>query len=309
MKKAKLYVLTGFLGSGKTTFLLRMLHNFEGKKVGVIQNDLGKVNIDGALVQKDGLELVEISQGSIYCSCRKLDFVKALAELATRGLDYVLVESSGIGDPSNMEELLRAVDVLQPDAYDFAGLLCLVDAANFLSDRDSREEVGRQVRHAHAVVLNKTDLVEPEEQAAVMAALRALNPVCPIFPAAFGEVDMAFLKQDLKQYQYVEGEESLNSSETKPKTLVLRTAGPVAQGELDGFLRAVLPRCWRMKGFLPLDTGWHQVDVVGSHIDYKPCPAQPEGELVIISKIGPAVIRPLVEEWKAHVAAEMTLKN
>lgn len=309
MEKIKLYVLTGFLGAGKTTFLMRMLQNFEGKKIGVIQNDLGKVNIDGQLVQKDGLELMEISQGSIYCSCRKLDFVKALAELATRRLDCVLVESSGIGDPSNIEELLRAVDVLQPDAYDFAGLLCLVDAANFLSDRESREEVGRQVRHAHVVVLNKTDLVEPEEQGMVMAALRELNPVCPIFPTAFGQMDMSFLEEDLRRYQYVEGEESLNSAETKPKTLVLKTAGPVAQAELDIFLKAVLPQCWRMKGFLPLDTGWRQVDVVGSHIDYKPCSARTEGELVIISRIGPAVIRALMEQWKAHVSADMTLKN
>ena len=124
MEQTKLFVLTGFLGAGKTTFLKRILHDLEGTKVGVIQNDLGKVNIDGELIEKDGLELREISQGSIYCSCRKLDFVKALAELAQRGLDYVLVESSGIGDPSNVEELLQAVEVLQPGAYRFAGLIC-----------------------------------------------------------------------------------------------------------------------------------------------------------------------------------------
>ena len=96
MEQTKLFVLTGFLGAGKTTFLKRILHDLEGTKVGVIQNDLGKVNIDGELIEKDGLELREISQGSIYCSCRKLDFVKALAELAQRGLDYVLVETSSI---------------------------------------------------------------------------------------------------------------------------------------------------------------------------------------------------------------------
>ena len=104
MEHTKLFVLTGFLGAGKTTFLKRILCNWEGKKIGVIQNDLGKVNIDGELIEKDGLELREISQGSIYCSCRKLDFVKALAELAQRELQYVLVESSGIGDPSNVEK-------------------------------------------------------------------------------------------------------------------------------------------------------------------------------------------------------------
>lgn len=309
MKQTKLFVLTGFLGAGKTTLLLKMLKNFQGKKIGVIQNDLGKVNIDGAQVQKDGLELVEISQGSIYCACRKLDFVKALAELAQKDLDCVLVESSGIGDPSNVEELLQGVEVLQPGVYQFAGLLCLVDAANFLSDLQNREEVARQVRHAHVVVLNKTDLVEPEEQERVMAELRKLNPVCPIYPSAFGELDLSFLEEDLKQYQYVDGEESLNSSETKPKTLVLRPAGPVKRAELDAFLRQLLPQCWRMKGFLLLENGWNQVDVVGSHIDYKPSPDRESAELVIISKIGPAIIRPIVDTWKQCVSTEMTLKN
>ena len=298
MAQTKLFVLTGFLGAGKTTFLKRILHNLEGKKVGVIQNDLGKVNIDGELIEKDGLELREISQGSIYCSCRKLDFVKALAELAQRNLDYVLVESSGIGDPSNVEELLQAVEVLAPDVYVFSGLICLVDVANFLADLESREELSRQVRHANMILLNKTDLVEPQEQEKVLETLRELNPVSPICAAAFGEVD-----------QYVGNEASLNSSESKPKTLVLRTAGPVKKAEVDAFLRQLAPQCWRMKGFLPLDTGWSQVDVVGKYIDYKPCPAREQGELVIISRIGPAVIRPIMDAWKELVTAEMTLRN
>ena len=309
MEHIKLFVLTGFLGAGKTTFLKRILCNWEGKKIGVIQNDLGKVNIDGELIEKDGLELREISQGSIYCSCRKLDFVKALAELAQRDLQYVLVESSGIGDPSNVEELLQAVEVLQPDVYRFAGLICLVDAANFLADLADRDELARQVRHAHLILLNKTDLVEPAEQERVLAALRELNPVSPIYAAAFGEIDMAFLEEDLSRYRYAAGEPSLNSSESKPKTLVLRTAGPVQQAELDAFLRELAPQCWRMKGFLPLDTGWRQVDVVGQYIDYKPCLPREQGELVIISRIGPAVIRPIIDTWKRLVAAEMTLKN
>ena len=238
-----------------------------------------------------------------------LDMITTTFELAQRDLDYVLVESSGIGDPSNVEELLQAVEVLQPDVYQFAGLICLVDAANFLADSESREELARQVRHAHVIILNKTDLVEPAEQERVLAAFRELNPISPIYAAAFGQIDMAFLEEDLRKYQYVGGEPSLNSSESKPKTLVLRTAGPVKQRELHEFLSRLAPQCWRMKGFLPLDTGWNQVDVVGKYIDYKPCPAREQGELVIISRIGPAVIRPIIDTWKQVVSAEMVLKN
>ena len=101
-----------------------------------------------------------------------------------------------------------------------------------------------------------------------------------------------------------------NTPCTVEEGLILYAANDRVSGEeLDAFLRALAPQCWRMKGFLPLDTGWTQVDVVGKYIDYKPCPAREQGELVIISRIGPAVIRPIMDGWKQLVSAEMTLRN
>ena len=68
MAHTELFVLTGFLGAGKTTFLRRILHNLEGKRVGVIQNDLGKVNIDGELIEKDGLDHNNVPQAIAFFS-------------------------------------------------------------------------------------------------------------------------------------------------------------------------------------------------------------------------------------------------
>lgn len=73
--KTKLYLLTGFLGAGKTTFLTNVLKDLSGKKVAVIMNEFGRVGIDGTLIEKDGMELVEINRGSIFCSCLQLSFV------------------------------------------------------------------------------------------------------------------------------------------------------------------------------------------------------------------------------------------
>ena len=96
--KSKLYLLTGFLGAAKTTFLTNVLKDLEGKKLAVIMNEFGKVGIDGALIQKEGMELVEINRGSIFCSCLQLSFVSALIEMADRNMEYVFVESSGLAD-------------------------------------------------------------------------------------------------------------------------------------------------------------------------------------------------------------------
>ena len=131
-EKTKLYVLTGFLGSGKTTVLLRLLEALKGKRVGVIQNEFGKLGIDGTILRNDDIQMVEINRGSIFCSCLKLSFVQALAEMAQQDFDYLFVESSGLGDPSNVEEILEAAKALAGDRYSFQGAICLVDSVNFL---------------------------------------------------------------------------------------------------------------------------------------------------------------------------------
>ena len=120
--KTKLYLLTGFLGSGKTTFLTNVLEDLSGNKVAVIMNEFGKVGIDGTIIQKEGMEIVEINRGSIFCSCLQLSFVSALIDMADRNMEYVFVESSGLADPSNIGDFLEAVEVAKGDVYDYSGL-------------------------------------------------------------------------------------------------------------------------------------------------------------------------------------------
>ncbi len=105
-EKINLYLLTGFLGSGKTTLLTNILEDLSEEKVGVIQNEFGRISIDGEIIKKDGIEIVEINRGSIFCSCLKLSFAHAMIEMADKGLKYLFVESSGLADPSNIGEIL-----------------------------------------------------------------------------------------------------------------------------------------------------------------------------------------------------------
>ena len=112
----KLYVLTGFLGSGKTTALLKLLERLKGSRIGVIQNEFGKLGIDGTILRNDDIQMVEINRGSIFCTCQKLNFVKALADMAQQDFDYLFVESSGWGDPSNVQEILDAARIVHGDS-------------------------------------------------------------------------------------------------------------------------------------------------------------------------------------------------
>ena len=95
-KTTKLYVITGFLGAGKTTLLLKLLEHLKGSRVGIIQNEFGKLGIDGVILKNDDIHMVEINRGSIFCSCLKLSFVSALSEMTQHDFDYLFVESSGL---------------------------------------------------------------------------------------------------------------------------------------------------------------------------------------------------------------------
>lgn len=309
MKQKKLYVLTGFLGAGKTSLLLHLLDNVKNQKVGVIQNEFGKLSIDGERMERDGMELVEISRGSIFCSCLKLNFVQALAELGKKDLDCVFVESSGLADPSNIEEILGAVRLLVGDVYQFEGAICLIDGVNFLQQLSDTETVNRQLAHCHMAVINKIDLIDKNKLEEVRAAVRKVNPICELLICENGKVALDFLEQDLTSRQWAECEESTNSVDNKPKTISLECREPVTKQELTAFLQRVLVDCYRIKGFFQLTDGWYQVDVVEKLVDFKPSTPRELSQLVFLSKIGPQVIRTVDQAWKEFVSCPMKLRN
>ena len=310
MNNTKLYVLTGFLGSGKTTLLLKILEHLKGHKVGIIQNEFGKLSIDGDILRDDDIQMIEITKGSIFCSCLKLSFVNALSEMAQQDFEYLFVESSGLGDPSNVEEILNAAELASGKKFDFRGVICMVDAVNFLDQVADEQTVNRQLKHCHLAAITKRDLVDDARIEAITEKIRTINPICRLEESCMGNLNLDFLREDLLLYQWAEGEESLNLKENKPKTLFLNFEGEVEKEKLLAFFQPIIPSIYRSKGFFHLkEEGWMQVDVVGAQIDFKPCDPCELSQLVFISKIGPAVIKPILDAWENAVGLPMKLKN
>ena len=310
MENTKLYVLTGFLGSGKTTVLLNLLEQLKGHRIGIIQNEFGKLGIDGTILRNDEIQMVEINRGSIFCSCLKLNFVSALAEMVQKDFEYLFVESSGWGDPSNVQEILEAVKIASNKEYDFKGVLCFVDAVNFLEQLEDEETAYRQLKHCNLSIITKIDLANEEQIQKVKDKIREINPVCETITSIMGEMDDSFLKKDLMIYQWAECEETTNSVETKPKSVFMEYDGFVEKEKIHNFLKVVSSDIHRVKGFCNLkETGWTQVDVVGALIDYKASEIFEKSQLVFISKIGPVVIKKILSAWQEHVGTEMKLRN
>ncbi len=309
-KQTKLYVLTGFLGAGKTTLLRNLLMNDEGKKIGVIMNEFGKVGLDGKLVNKNGIVLEEINRGSIFCSCLKINFVKAMAEMLDQDLDILMVESSGLADPSNIGEILAAVEKIKGRSYDYQGSICVIDAVDFLSQVDEIDTVYRQTKHAQLAAISKNDLVEPHVIDKIREKVRAINPHTEITMVKKGELDLDLFEQDLRKGRDLLIEDTLNTTENKPKTISMIINEPISREDLLSFLRKVSTNCYRIKGPVTLDDGRVEVDVVNDRIDLRePLAEHTEDRLVFISKVGPAVIRTVNDAWEEHIGKSMKLQN
>jgi G3E family GTPase len=181
-------VLTGFLGAGKTTLLNRVLTENHGKKYAVIVNEFGEVGIDNDLVVGADEEVFEMNNGCICCTVRG-DLIRIIGGLMKRrgGFDGIIIETTGLADPSPVAQtFFTDEDVRAKTSLD--AIVTVVDAKHVearLGDTDTADD---QIAFADVILLNKTDLVSPQELAKVERRLRAINPFAKIHHTARCEI-------------------------------------------------------------------------------------------------------------------------
>ena len=191
-KRIPATVVTGFLGSGKTTFLNHVLKNQTGKRIAVIVNEFGETSIDGQLVVNDGEEqIVEFNNGCLCCTVRG-DLVETLGKLQERSadLDGIMIETTGLADPAPVASTFFVSDEVKRNIRldSFVGL---VDAVNIDTNLEQSTEAQEQVAFSDILLLNKTDLLDAEGVARVERKLRVLNPMAPIHHTTNGEIDLS----------------------------------------------------------------------------------------------------------------------
>ncbi|WP_442581487.1 CobW family GTP-binding protein [Mesorhizobium sp. ASY16-5R] len=183
-------VLTGYLGAGKTTLLNRILSENHGKRYAVIVNEFGEIGIDNDLIVESDEEIYEMNNGCVCCTVRG-DLVRVVEGLMKRPgrFDAIVVETTGLADPVPVAQtFFMDEDVRKKTKLD--AVVALVDAKHLpLRLKDSREAED-QIAFADVVVLNKTDLVTPEELNDVEAAIRAINPAAKIHRTTRAGVDL-----------------------------------------------------------------------------------------------------------------------
>lgn len=189
--KAPVTILTGYLGAGKTTLLNRILTEQHGKKYAVVVNEFGETGIDNDLVVDAEEEIFEMNNGCICCTVRG-DLIRILSGLMERAdrFDGILIETTGLADPGPVIQTFFVDDELR-DRVTLDNVVTVVDALHFLGKVDTQHEAEEQVAFADVLILNKTDLVSPEDLAKVEAKLAALNPHARLHKTVKSNVDLS----------------------------------------------------------------------------------------------------------------------
>jgi G3E family GTPase len=177
MDQVPVTVLTGYLGAGKTTLLNRVLTEQHGKNYAIIVNEFGELGIDNELVVNAEEEVFEMNNGCICCTVRG-DLIRIIGNLMKRKgrFDAILIETTGLADPAPVAQTFFVDDDVRRRAK-LDSIVTVVDAKNFLQRLEDSHEAAEQVAFADIVLLNKIDLVSPDEAARVEARIRAINPM------------------------------------------------------------------------------------------------------------------------------------
>jgi G3E family GTPase len=181
-------VLTGYLGAGKTTLLNRILSEQHGKKYAVVINEFGELGVDNDLVVDADEEVFEMNNGCICCTVRG-DLIRILGGLMKRQgkFDGIIIETTGLANPAPVAQTFFVDDTVRTKTR-LDAIVTVVDAKHVLQRLADSAEAEEQIAFADVIVLNKTDLVSPDELAAVETRLRQINRFAAIHRAERGQV-------------------------------------------------------------------------------------------------------------------------
>lgn len=271
MSSIPLHIITGFFGSGKTTFLkhyLRVKRNTGN--TAIIQNEFSPVNIDGRELQEfAGFRVMEVNNGSVFCVCLLGSFVKSLAEFIEQVKpDELIMEASGMSDPVSIGQILEA-EPLRGKVY-LGHVWTVVDARNYLRANAFQQRIASQLRIADTIIVNKKDLAG-ENAGEVTAAVKRLNPFARVIESAYAQIDVDTINKVMCLYP-----EGTGTGQVYPlpglESVVVKTSREIVPERLPVFIKELKGRAIRCKGFVRLKAT-QGVFIQGTFDDYSLQPA------------------------------------
>jgi G3E family GTPase len=261
MSRIPFYLITGFLGSGKTTFLKNVLdHYADDHRLAIVQNEFAPGQVDGQELKRSGkyFELLEVNKGSVFCVCLLSDFEKSLVKFVDEiQPDKVLLEATGLADPIAIGELLESSELKK--RFYLAQVFCVIDAVNFLKLEPTMTRLRHQVRIADTVLINKTDLLEGAADE-IISTIKRYNPFCEIIETTYCQFDRSPWSLD-----EIENPVAVSKIETElglepggrpdVESKVIRTTRKASASQFSDKIKQLGDVLYRIKGFVCLDDG------------------------------------------------------
>lgn len=215
----KIILLSGFLGSGKTTSVVRIGKYLKSKgySVAVLVNDVADVGVDGQVISENGLESKEMPRGCICCTLKYALEANISLVQAQYEPDILLIEPTGVAFPHRIKEQIEKMDF--GSEVSMGPIISILDGGKFdIIMEHSRESIVRQTKDADIILLNKMDLIEPERLPGITAAIKEMNPNAQLFSLSLKREDE--LSQNLMEVLEAE------LKDVMPHALVQRSKGP-----------------------------------------------------------------------------------
>ncbi|GGG22461.1 CobW family GTP-binding protein [Paenibacillus abyssi] len=294
-------IITGFLGAGKTTLLNRILSDSPGKKIAVIINEFGEIGIDNQLVIESKEEVIEMNNGCICCTVRG-DLIRIVGTMVENGdaYDHIIVETTGLADPAPVLQSFIVDDVMRANTQ-LNAVITVVDSKHIVQHWDSTE-VEEQLAFADVILLNKTDLVAPQDLDELAQRITKMNAMADILRSENCELDAGSLlhlgKFDLQNALSVDPNflsEDAHEHDTSVYSISIAEQGAIDSDKLSRwlleFLQANGNDIYRMKGVLNIDDEDRRYVFQGVHMTLDGRPGRPWGpgelrrnELVFIGR-------------------------
>jgi G3E family GTPase len=257
LKMMDVFVVSGFLGAGKTTLIKHLLtSDIQGiGKVALIVNEVGSLGIDGTLLSGKNVDMMEITSGCICCTL-KTDFSRAIQEIHDRvSPDILVVEATGVAQPGDILDTLY-----EPPANEFSRirhLVTVVDAEFFKAKDMFGPFYDNQIRCADTILLNKIDLIRSESISDIQASLQEMNPGATIFATQHCAVDPQHLL--MVNPEYTQGTDHAyyghaqhdheHPDEGGFQAFSFEEKNPFDREKLEAFLQSLPPNLFRLKGW------------------------------------------------------------
>lgn len=245
-------LITGFLGSGKTSFLNHYLENSDKtEKIAIIQNEFSEVNIDGNLIrEKEKYTVLEINNGSVFCVCLLGSFIDSLSDFVDEHHpDSVIMEASGLSDPISVGQIFQSPKLKGKVFLDH--IWCLVDAVNFDRAPSLQKRTEHQLRSADTIIVNKSDLAGDKTDS-ILKQVRKINPFAQTATASFGKIELKLSKKTFQVFpdvkEPVQGRPDVSS-------VVIRSPLEIKPKSWQLFIDRIKTNTFRTKGYLKLCEG------------------------------------------------------